>query len=61
MARSSEISASVLLKPTPDSLEVEPALEVMTITVFSKDTLRPWESRSLPSSSICSMMFITSG
>ena len=50
-----------MLKPRAFSFRSLPALEVMTITVFSKLTLRPWASVTRPSSKICSRMFSTSG
>ena len=37
-----------------------PMLLVMTMTVFLKSTVRPWESVIRPSSRICSRMFHTS-
>ncbi len=50
-----------LVKPREPSRIWLPALEVMTMMVFSKDTTRPWASVILPSSRICSRMFSTSG
>ena len=44
--------------PPPLSL---PALEVMTMTVFSKLMRRPWASVMCPSSRIWRRMFSTSG
>ena len=40
---------------------VEPTLEVITITVFLKLTVRPWPSVRRPSSRICSIELKTSG
>ena len=54
--------SSLLLKPRPPEVWSElPALEVMQITVLEKSTVRPWASLILPSSRICSRMFMTSG
>ncbi|MCY1231061.1 hypothetical protein D9M72_434970 [compost metagenome] len=39
----------------------EPRLEVITITVFLKSTVRPWPSVRRPSSSTCSSTLKTSG
>ena len=39
-------------KPTVPELRSLPALEVIMMTVFSKDTLRPWASVTRPSSRI---------
>ena len=61
MARSRDISLRLPPKPTEPVLVLEPALVVMTMTVFSKFTVRPWASVMRPSSRICSRMFITSG
>ena len=55
------MSAAVLLKPREFSRRSLPALDVMTMTVFSKFTVRPWASVMRPSSKICSKMFSTSG
>ena len=63
MARSLPCSSAVRPKPTlPAEVRASlPALEVMTITVFSKFTLRPWASVMWPSSRIWSRMLSTSG
>ena len=54
--------SSLLLKPRLLVLwSLLPALEVMQMTVLEKSTVRPWASLILPSSKICSRMFITSG
>ena len=50
-----------LPKPVAPLWSVEPALEVMQMTVLEKSTVRPWASLILPSSRICSRMFSTSG
>ena len=55
-------SLAVRPKPTaPPPLVELPALEVMTMTVFSKFTVRPWASVMCPSSRICSRTLSTSG
>ena len=51
----------IFVGPTGVGKVALPALEVMTMMVFSKDTTRPWASVILPSSRICSRMFSTSG
>ena len=61
MARSRPCSLAVRPKPTEPALVLLPALEVMTMTVFSKFTVRPWASVIRPSSRICSRMLSTSG
>ena len=61
MARSLPCSLTDLLKPTLPSFRSLPALEVMTMTVFSKFTFRPWASVIWPSSRICSSTLSTSG
>ena len=53
--------SSVRPKPVRAVRSEEPALEVMQITVLEKSTVRPCASLILPSSRICSRMFITSG
>ena len=61
MALSLLCSLTVLPKPRGPLLLSLPALEVMTMTVFSKFTVRPWASVMWPSSRICKRMFSTSG
>ena len=61
MARSLPCSLAVRAKPTEPDLVLLPALEVMTMTVFSKFTVRPWASVIRPSSRIWSRMLSTSG
>ena len=61
MARSLPWSFTDLLNPTLPSFRSLPALEVMTMTVFSKFTFRPWASVIWPSSRICSSTLSTSG
>ena len=53
MALSLLCSLTVLPKPRGPLLLSLPALEVMTMTVFSKFTVRPWASVMRPSSRIC--------
>ena len=48
-------------KPRDAPLISLPALEVMTMTVFSKLTTLPWASEMWPSSRICSSTLSTSG
>ena len=55
-------SSSLRLKPRLAVVwSLLPALEVMQMTVLEKSTVRPWASLILPSSRICSRIFITSG
>ncbi len=61
MVRASSSSFTEWPKPTVLSFWSLPALEVMMMTVFSKLTVRPWESVTLPSSRIWSSTFSTSG
>ena len=61
IARSLLISPSVFVNPTLFVPVELPALEVMQMIVFSKLTERPCASFILPSSSIWSSIFITSG
>lgn len=61
MLRSALATSAFLPKPVAPLWSVEPALEVMQMTVFEKSTVRPCASLILPSSRICSKIFITSG
>ena len=50
----------LLARQLPGS-SLEPRLDVMTMTVLRKSTVRPWPSVSRPSSSTCSSTLKTSG
>ena len=56
-------SSSKLVEPNPTdlvccSIKLEPILVVNTIIQFLNDTVTPWESVSLPSSSICNSILV---